>query len=324
VRPAATVVFVRRRALRRLLWAPGELGLVRAYVSGDMQIEGDIFALLDLPEVIDRVAHHQLIGLSLRQRLAAAVTAARIGAVGLPPRPPAEEIRRRRGRLHSISRDAQSVAHHYDAGNGFYRLILGPSMVYSCAYWAQESGPVYGLDEAQRDKCELVCTKLGLHPGMRLLDVGCGWGSLAIHAATRHGVSVVGVTVSKEQAALARERVDAAGVGDLVEIRLQDYRDVHDGPYDAVSSVGMSEHVGSAQLRAYSQTLMDLLRPGGRLLNHAIASVRPLPPASNQPGFIDRYIFPTGKSSHSAPPSTRWSRSVSRCGTSRRCGSTTR
>jgi cyclopropane-fatty-acyl-phospholipid synthase len=293
---AATVVFVRRRALRRLLWAPGELGLVRAYVSGDMHIEGDIFALLDLPDAIERVAHHhQLIGLSLRQRLAAAVTAARIGAVGPPPRPPAEEIRRRRGRLHSISRDAQSVSHHYDVGNEFYRLILGPSMAYSCAYWAQETGPGYGLDEAQRDKCELVCTKLGLRPGMRLLDVGCGWGSLAIHAATRHGVTVVGVTVSQEQAALARERVDAAGVGDLVEIRLQDYRDVDDGPFDAVSSVGMSEHVGGTQLRAYSQTLMDLLRPGGRLLNHAIASVRPLPPASNQPGFIDRYIFPDGE-----------------------------
>jgi cyclopropane-fatty-acyl-phospholipid synthase len=254
---AATVVFVRRRGLRRLLWAPSELGLVRAYVSGDVHLEGDIFALLDLPDVIERVAHHQGIGLSSRQRLAAAVSAVRIGAVGPPPRPPAEEIRRRRGRLHSISRDAQSVSHHYDVGNEFYRLILGSSMVYSCAYWAQEPGPAYGLDEAQRDKCELVCTKLGLHPGMRLLDVGCGWGSLAIHAATRHGVSVVGVTVSKEQATLARERVDAAGVSDLVEIRLQDYRDVHDGPYDAISSVGMSEHVGGTQLRAYSQTLID-------------------------------------------------------------------
>ena len=287
---------MRSRGLRRLLWAPGELGLVRAYVSGDMHIEGDIFALLDLPDVIERIAHHQVIGLSSRQRLAAAVTAARIGAVGPPPRPPAEEIRRHRGRLHSISLDAQSVSHHYDVGNEFHRLILGPSMAYSCAYWAQETGPGYGLDEAQRDKCELVCTKLGLRPGMRLLDVGCGWGSLAIHAATQHGVSVVGVTVSQEQATLARERVEVAGLGDLVEIRLQDYRDVHDGPFDAISSVGMSEHVGGTQLRAYSQTLMDLLRPGGRLNNHAIASVRPLPPTSkDQPGFIDRYIFPDGE-----------------------------
>jgi cyclopropane-fatty-acyl-phospholipid synthase len=161
---AATVVFVRRRGLRRLLWAPGELGLVRAYVSGDMHIEGDIFALLDLPDVIDRIAHHQVIGLSSGQRLAAAVTAARIGAVGPPPRPPAEEIRRRRGRLHSISRDAQSVSHHYDVGNEFYRLILGPSMAYSCAYWAQETGPGYGLDEAQRDKCELPEKRTAFSP----------------------------------------------------------------------------------------------------------------------------------------------------------------
>ncbi len=292
----AALVFVRRRGLRRLLWAPNELGLVRAYVSGDVHFEGDIFAVLDLPDVIQRVARHQAIGLSSRQRLAAAVCAARMGAIGPPPRPPAEEMRRRRGRLHSSARDAQSVSHHYDVGNEFYRLILGPSMVYSCAYWVHEPGPDHHLDEAQQDKCELVCTKLGLRQGMRLLDVGCGWGSLAIHAAARHGVSVVGVTVSREQAMLARERVDAAGLGDLVEIRLQDYRDVDDGPYDAISSVGMSEHVGSAQLRAYSKILFDLLRPGGRLLNHAIASVRSLSPAVKaQPGFIDSYIFPDGE-----------------------------
>jgi len=234
----AALVFVRRRGLRRLLWAPNELGLVRAYISGDVHFEGDIFAVLDLPDVIQRVAHHQSIGLSSRQRLAAAVSAARLGAIGPPPRPPAEEIRRRRGRLHSSARDAQSVSHHYDVGNEFYRLILGPSMVYSCAYWVHEPGPDYHLDE----------------------------------------------------------RVDAAGLGDLVEIRLQDYRDVDDGPYDAISSVGMSEHVGSAHLRAYSKSLFDLLRPGGRLLNHAIASVRSLSPAVKaQPGFIDSYIFPDGE-----------------------------
>jgi cyclopropane-fatty-acyl-phospholipid synthase len=293
---AATMVFRNRRALRRLVWAPNELGLARAYVSGDLEFEGDIFAVLDLQDVIDRIAHHQEIGLSLRQRLAAGVTAARLGAVGAPPRPPGEEVRRRRGRLHSRDRDAESVSHHYDVGNDFYRLILGPSMVYSCAYWTQEPGPGYNLDDAQRDKCDLVCTKLGLQPRMRLLDVGCGWGSLAIHAAARYGVSVVGVTVSQEQARRARERVAEAGLGDLVEIRLQDYRGIADGPYDAISSVGMSEHVGTAQLQAYAQTMMDLLRPGGRFLNHAIASVRALPPAGkDQPGFIDRYIFPDGQ-----------------------------
>jgi cyclopropane-fatty-acyl-phospholipid synthase len=293
---AATVVFVRRRALRRLLWAPRELGLVRAYVSGDVDFEGDIFAVLDLPDVIRRVAHHQGIGLTSRQRLESAVTALRLGAVGPPPRPPAEEIRRRRGPLHSRRRDAESVSHHYDVGNDFYRLILGPSMVYSCAYWTQEPGPQYSLEDAQRDKCDLVCTKLGLKPGMRLLDVGCGWGSLAIHAAARYGARVVGITVSQEQARLARRRVAEEGLTNLVDIRVQDYRDVGDGPYDAISSVGMSEHVGRTQLQGYSQKLMDLLRPGGRLLNHAIASVRTLPPASkDQPGFIDRYIFPDGE-----------------------------
>jgi len=293
---AATIVIQRRRALRRLLWAPNELGLVRAYVSGDLDFEGDIFDALDLPEVIERVAHHGRIGLTTRERLTAAVTATRLGAVGLPPRPPAEEVGRRRGALHSKARDAASVSHHYDVSNDFYRLVLGPTMVYSCAYWTQEPSATYTLDDAQDDKLDLICTKLGLGPGMRLLDVGCGWGSLAIHAASRHGVTVVGVTVSQEQADLARRRVHEAGLTGSVQIRLQDFRDVDDGPYDAISSVGMAEHVGRAQLRGYSETLLHLLRPGGRLLNHAIASVRSLPPPSrNEPGFIDRYIFPDGE-----------------------------
>jgi cyclopropane-fatty-acyl-phospholipid synthase len=296
--PAApvTVVFRRRRALRRLLWAPGELGLVRGYVCGDLDLEGDIFALLDLPEVINRIAHHQGIGLDTRGRLAALATAARLGAVGPPPRPPAEEVRHRRGRLHSRARDASSISHHYDVGNDFYRLVLGPAMVYSCAYWADEPSPEYTLADAQRDKCELVCTKLGLRPGQRLLDVGCGWGSLAIHAATHHGVDVVAVTLSAEQAAWARSRVEQAGLADRVEIRHQDYRDVTDGPYDAIASVGMSEHVGRDQLLPYARTMSELLKPGGRLLNHAIASVRALPPvAKPEPGFIDSYIFPDGE-----------------------------
>jgi cyclopropane-fatty-acyl-phospholipid synthase len=261
---AATVVVADPRALRRLLWAPNELGLVRAYVSGDLDF--------------------------------AARTARRLGAIGLPPAPPAEEVRRRRGPVHTKARDAASVSHHYDVGNDFYRLVLGPSMVYSCAYWTRPTAADYSLDDAQRDKLDLVCTKLGLRPGMRLLDVGCGWGALAIHAATHYGVSVVGVTLSQEQAMLARQRVHDAGLDDQVEIRQQDYRDVTDGPYDAISSVGMSEHVGRTQLTNYAQTLMSQLHPGGRLLNHAIASVRSLPPSSKSaPGFIDSYIFPDGE-----------------------------
>ncbi|MBI1379295.1 MAG: methyltransferase domain-containing protein [Frankiales bacterium] len=292
----ATIAFADPRALRRLLWAPNELGLVRAYVSGDLAFEGDIFAALDLPEVIDRVAHHESIGLNLRERLSAVRTASKLGAIGLPPVPPAEEIRRRRGPVHSRARDAASVSHHYDVGNDFYHLVLGASMVYSCAYWTQQTSADYSLGDAQRDKLDLVCEKLGLRPGVRLLDVGCGWGALPIHAAALYDATVVGVTVSQEQATLARQRVHDAGLDDHVEIRLQDYRDVTDGPYDAISSVGMSEHVGRTHLTTYAQTLMNQLRPGGRLLNHAIASVRSLPSSSKStPGFIDSYIFPDGE-----------------------------
>lgn len=295
-RARGTIVFRNPRALRRLLWSPNELGLVRAYVSGDLDFEGDIFAILDLPDVIERVAHHESIGLSLGERLGALRTAARIGALGWPPAPPPEEVRRRRGGLHSKSRDAASVSHHYDVGNDFYRLVLGPSMVYSCAYWTQSPDAGHGLDQAQFDKLDRICRKLALRPGMRLLDVGCGWGSLAIHAAAHYGATVVGVTVSQEQADLARRRVADAGLADRVEIRLQDYRDVDDGPYDVIASVGMAEHVGRSRLVAYSSALMALLRPGGRLLNHAIASVRALPPeAKGSPGFIDSYIFPDGE-----------------------------
>ena len=171
----------------------------------------------------------------------------------------------------------------------------------------------------------VACSKLGLKPGMRLLDVGCGWGSLAINAASRYGVSVVGITISQEQARWARKQVAEEGLTELVEIRVQDYRDVPDGPYDAISSVGMSEHVGKAQLQGYSQSLMDLLRPGGACLTTpSPRSARPPPPSQTQPGFIDRYIFPDGKV---VPLSTLAGRPgagrLSRCAMSRRSGSTT-
>ncbi|TQF68616.1 class I SAM-dependent methyltransferase [Rhodococcus spelaei] len=288
------VVFRRRRALRRILWSPNELGLARAYVSGDLDVEGDLFALLDGPDVIEKVARKDLGALGRHAMARSATTFLRLGAFGPPPRPPALEVVRRRGAKHSKERDAAVVSHHYDVGNDFYRLILGPSMVYSCAYWAR--GEAGSLEDAQYDKLDLVCRKLGLRPGMRLLDVGCGWGSMAIHAARHYGVSVVGVTISHEQVDLARARVGEAGVADRVEIRLQDYRDVHDGPYDAISSIGMSEHVGDSQLNTYAADMMALLRPGGRLLNHAISSVAPLEDsAHSSPTFTDRYIFPDGE-----------------------------
>lgn len=291
---SAWVVFRNRRALRRMLWSPNELGLARAYVSGDLVVEGDMFALLDVPDLIARIGDHRLRGLDARELGRAVMTFVRLGAIGLPPRPPAVEVRRKRGAKHTKGRDAAVISHHYDVGNEFYRLFLGPTMVYSCGYWAK--GVDGNLDDAQAGKCDLTCRKLGLRPGMRLLDVGCGWGSMAIHAARHYGVTVVGVSMSREQVEFARAKVAEAGLSDRVEIRLQDYREIDDGPYDAISSIGMAEHVGLSRLPAYAAKLHELLRPGGRLLNHAIASVHALPDRPNRaPTFIDRYIFPDGE-----------------------------
>ncbi|MGG8409357.1 class I SAM-dependent methyltransferase, partial [Streptomyces sp. 12297] len=208
------------------------------------------------------------------------------------PAPPPEEAVRRTGGPHTRPRDRQAVSHHYDVGNDFYERVLGPSMVYSCAYWR----PGYSLEEAQYDKLDLVCRKLALREGDRLLDVGCGWGSMALHAARAYGVRVTGITLSREQAAYARKRVAEEGLADRIDIRVQDYRDVKDGPYDAISSIGMAEHVGSARYREYATALFGLLRPAGRLLNHQIAR-RPEPDESAYriDEFIDAYVFPDGE-----------------------------
>ncbi|MCC9308025.1 cyclopropane-fatty-acyl-phospholipid synthase family protein [Kitasatospora sp. RB6PN24] len=296
---APVLVLRNRRALRRLLWAPGELGLARAYVSGDLELgQGeDLYAVLaeaahfaERPEVRDlHLGPADLAGPAGRRALAAL---ARAGALGPNPALPPEEARQQ-GRLHSRSRDRAAISHHYDVGNEFYRLVLGPSMVYSCAYWAPEGK---SLEDAQFAKLDLICRKLGLEPGMRLLDVGCGWGSMVLHAAEHYGVTAVGVSISAEQVALARERVAAAGLADRVEIRLQDYREIPDGPYDAISSIGMAEHVGSAQYRVYAEGLYDLLVPGGRLLNHQIARRPDRPGVPHTPSpFINRYVFPDGE-----------------------------
>jgi cyclopropane-fatty-acyl-phospholipid synthase len=286
-----TLNITRRRALRRLLWAPSELGFARAYVSGDIEIEGDLISGL---EALDRSASTDAgVGVTVDRatKRALAQAAVRLGIIGPPPKPPAEEARLA-GRRHSTHRDADAIAHHYDVGNEFYRIVLGPSMTYSCAYWNESSAD---LTDAQFAKCDLVARKLGLRPGMRVLDVGCGWGTFALHAAREYGAHVVGVTLSREQAAYAQKRMADEGVSDIVEIRIQDYRDVRDGPYDAISSIGMAEHVGAAMLPEYTGDLAGLLAPGGRLLNHAI-SRRPGPrTAFSKKSFIDRYVFPDGE-----------------------------
>lgn len=285
--PPATLVLRSPDALRRVITAPGELGLGRAYVAGDLDVEGDIDAALG-------VLQHRRPDARLGPSALLAVLRT-VGPGALRPlRPPAEEARLR-GRRHSKGRDAAAIAHHYDVSNHFYRLVLGPSLTYSCAVWAD---PSVSLEDAQAAKHELVCRKLGLRPGMRLLDVGCGWGGLLLHAAAEHGVEAVGVTVSARQADLAAKRIADAGLGDRVEVRRQDYRDVDDGPYDAVSSIGMFEHVGLARLGTYFARLHTLLAPGGRLLNHAIA--RPWRPGRHptrfaRRSFVNRYVFPDGE-----------------------------
>ncbi|MEU6576206.1 cyclopropane-fatty-acyl-phospholipid synthase family protein [Streptomyces sp. NPDC046805] len=293
---APALVLRNRRALRRLLFKPGELGLVRAWVSGDLGIDGDLYTALDLMAglVWERGEDTGRTPLRvLRDPAARAAVRELLTLAGppIPPAPPREEVRRSR-HLHTRRSDKRAISHHYDVGNDFYALVLGPSMVYSCAYW-EDAGT---LESAQRDKLELVCRKLGLTPGQRLLDVGCGWGSMAIHAAREHGVHVVGVTLSQEQAAYARKRVADEGLTDRVEIRVQDYRDVSDGPYDAISSIGMAEHVGAERYLEYATDLYALLKPGGRLLNHQIAR-RPQrdETAYHVDEFIDSYVFPDGE-----------------------------
>jgi cyclopropane-fatty-acyl-phospholipid synthase len=292
--PGAPVVAVHsRRALRRLLWSPGQLGLGRAYVAGEIDVEGDVFATFAALSSVGRLAETGPMATpTLRERLGLLGTAVQLGAIGPEPTPPPEEADLgRAGRRHSRARDAAAIAHHYDVGNDFYELVLGPSMVYSCAVWET---PDTGLDAAQEAKLDLVCRKLGLAPGFRLLDVGCGWGSMAIHAADRYGATVVGITLSEEQARMARKRVAEAGLTDRVDIRVQDYRAVDDGPFDAISSIGMAEHVGRDQMPGYVGKLHGLLRPGGRLLNHAIAWNAGT--ATWDPDtFIARYVFPDGE-----------------------------
>jgi cyclopropane-fatty-acyl-phospholipid synthase len=292
-RNAPTLVVHSRRALRRLVWAPGQLGLGRAYVAGEIDIDGDVFAVVAALSSVGRLAQtgHPP-GPTAGERLALLGTAARLGALGPEPVAPPEEVDLGpHGRRHSRGRDAAAVSHHYDVGNDFYALVLGPTMVYSCAVWDDEQT---GLDAAQHAKLDLVCRKLGLAPGMRLLDVGCGWGSLALHAAQIHGVDVVGITLSAEQAALARKRVAEAGLTDRIDIRVQDYRAIDDGPFDAIGSIGMAEHVGDGRMPEYVSRLSALLRPGGRLLNHAIAWSGG-PTRWDADTFIARYVFPDGE-----------------------------
>jgi cyclopropane-fatty-acyl-phospholipid synthase len=280
------------RGLSYLLTAPGDLGMARAYVAGDLVVHGVHPA--NPYDVMAALMNH------LRFRRPSPTEAVRlVRALGLshlrPPAPPAEEHlpRWRRvveGVLHSKERDAAVIQHHYDVSNRFYELVLGPSMTYTCAVFPREDA---SLEEAQAEKYDLVARKLDLQPGQRLLDVGCGWGGMVRHAAREYGVRTLGVTLSREQADWAKEAIDAEGLGDLAEVRHLDYRDVLEGGFDAVSSIGLTEHIGRRNYPAYFSFLHGRLRPGGRLLNHCIT--RPHNHDEDTGAFIDRYVFPDGE-----------------------------
>ncbi len=273
------------RAIARLVSAPGTLGLARAYVTGEIEVEGELYGILALmPDVI-------LHDISAAQRIR---LARRLVPVWLRHRmPPPEFEYRPPGRLHSRARDRKAISHHYDVSNAFYEWVLGPSMAYTCAVYPHAGAT---LEEAQAEKHELVSRKLALEPGMRLLDVGCGWGGMVMHAAAEHGVHALGVTLSANQAAWAQAEITRRGIDGLAEVRHVDDRDAPESGFDAISSIGLTEHIGRAQLPSYFASLHARLRPGGRLLNHCITEART--PKRGLDTFIGRYIFPDGELHH--------------------------
>jgi cyclopropane-fatty-acyl-phospholipid synthase len=352
-RPGAPIAIIRSpQAIRRILWHPGELGLARAYISGDLDVEGDLTEGLRLVMTAIRAKPARasapaqaapgaaaVARVSARARAAvpaalvparlpvalapaaravsakaaiartavawtpAVVAAARaalqlkvLGPPWSPPPPPDCELRVS-GRRHSRARDQAVIAGHYDVSAAFYQLILDPNMAYSCAWWGEEDpGPgrhgharALTLADAQRAKLEMICGKLALAPGSTLLDMGCGWGSLTVHAARDHRAQVTAVTLSGEQGGYVRQRVRGLGLAERAQVRIQDYRDADGGPYDAIASVEMGEHVGAANYPRFCAELHRLLRPGGRLL------IQQMSRGSRAPGcgpFIESYITP--------------------------------
>jgi cyclopropane-fatty-acyl-phospholipid synthase len=271
-------------ALSYLASAPGELGLSRAYVSGALDIHGDMYtalASMAASTVTDHVSPKVFAQVALRLGMS---------RLWWPVSRPATEARVH-GRRHSKRRDQEAISHHYDVSNRFYEWVLGPSMAYTCAVYPTDDA---SLEEAQWTKHDLVARKLGLQEGMRLLDVGCGWGGMVMHAARHYGVRALGVTLSRKQAEWAQKKIAETGLSDLAEVRHLDYRDVSESGFDAVSSIGLTEHIGGAALPSYVKSLYDKLRPGGRLLNHCITrpdNTRPAPVK----GFFNRYVFPDGE-----------------------------
>ncbi|WP_405497071.1 class I SAM-dependent methyltransferase [Nocardia sp. NBC_00511] len=279
------------RALRRILWHPGELGAAQAYVAGELDVDGDLGAALTT--LWRTAAAREIKGVRAGDLARLAMTAAGAGALGTPLPPPSTQVKLR-GRRNEQTRDRAAISHHYDASNAFYTLLLDPSMAYSCAYFTRgvpgtPDDPDYGIAEAQRDKLNLVCDKLELRPGLRLLDVGCGWGSLSLHAAEHYGAHVEGITIARAQKEFIDARIAERGLGDRVRIRLLDYRDLTDTGFDAVASLEMGEHVGERNYPRYTRTLHDAAAPGAPVL------VQQMSRRGRHPGggpFIESFIAP--------------------------------
>ena len=280
----ATVALHFPGTLRTIFASGSEKGLGEGFLRGEFDIEGDIEAVLRLADSLE------LNRLSAARKLQAAALVLRLPQQKAPlqPRQPA----RLKGERHSIARDKAAVAYHYNASNEFYKLWLDPQMVYSCAYFSDSDD---SLEAAQVAKLDLICRKLRLKPGQKLLDIGCGWGALIIHAAQHFGVDATGITLSEPQVEEANRRIRDANLGDRCRVQLRDYREIEPREeYDALSSVGMFEHVGAALLPEYFERALGHTKPGGVFLNHGIAlnaKLQTMPPGS----FIDSYVFPDGE-----------------------------
>ncbi len=287
-----TLTLRNRRGLSYLMTAPGDLGLARAYVAGDLSLDG-CHPGNPYP-AMSQILNHTKFRRPSAKEVVELVRGLGLSNLKPPPPPPQEHLPRWRrvmeGLRHSLVRDAEAISHHYDVSNRFYEMVLGPSMTYTCAVFPDADAT---LEQAQAEKYDLICRKLDLQPGQRLLDIGCGWGGMVRHAAQHYGVRALGVTLSREQAQWAKEAIDRDGLGDLAEVRHSDYRDVLEDGFDAISSIGLTEHIGVRHYPAYFGFIRDHLRPEGRLLNHCIT--RPHNRPEETGAFIDRYVFPDGE-----------------------------
>ncbi|MCO7238665.1 class I SAM-dependent methyltransferase [Aeromicrobium sp. CnD17-E] len=288
-----TARLVNERGLAYLMTAPGDLGFARAFVSGDLELDG--VSLADPYEMMALVQSRLRLRVPGPAELLQIVRSLGLSNLKPPPPPPEEHQPRWRrmveGLRHSKARDAEAIHHHYDVSNRFYEVVLGPSMAYTCAVFPDQDAT---LEQAQFEKFDLVCRKLGLKPGDRLLDVGCGWGGMVRHAAQHYGVQALGVTLSRQQAEWAQQAIKDEGLDHLAEVRFGDYRDVEEEGFDAVSSIGLLEHIGVRNYPDYFTFLQGKLRVGGRMLNHCITR-RDGSLSTKAGAFIDRYVFPDGE-----------------------------